>query len=91
VDVTINPWSGHISAATALMSAIHVSDASCGQLRCCLSRVSIRTAVVVLLLTHEVSLWLWLSHHVATMCVCYLPEVLLELNRSGPVVIFSLN
>eukprot|EP01032_Pedospumella_encystans_P008825 gene8825-10437_t len=23
VDVTINPWSGHISAATALMSAIH--------------------------------------------------------------------
>ena len=25
MDVTINPWSGHISAATALMTAIHVS------------------------------------------------------------------
>lgn len=24
MDVTINPWSGHISAATALMTAIHV-------------------------------------------------------------------
>lgn len=29
VDVTINPWSGHISAATALMTAIHVSNIQC--------------------------------------------------------------
>ena len=33
VDVTINPWSGHISAATALMSAIHVRR----RLACCIT------------------------------------------------------